>query len=101
MPDVDVATNFFLVLTVAADAVVVFAVLCGLAALVSSGADKTIRVWDLATAKEVAHAALADVSGVAWVDANQVVSAAARRVMIWKLPEAGKTEREEDARDDR
>jgi len=38
MPDVDVTTNFFLVLTLVADAVVVFAVLCALAALVSPNA---------------------------------------------------------------
>src|SRR5204863_4542047 len=60
--------------------------------LVSAGADKTIRAWDLASAKEIAHAALADVSGVVWIDANQVFSAAGRRVVIWKLPEAGKNE---------
>src|SRR5690348_11669573 len=36
MPDVDVATNFFLVLTVVADVVVAIAVLCALAALVSA-----------------------------------------------------------------
>jgi hypothetical protein len=42
MPDVDVATNFFLVLTIVADTVVVFAVLCGLAALVSAEARATV-----------------------------------------------------------
>jgi len=60
--------------------------------LVSAGADKTIRVWDVAGAKEIAHAALAEVRGVAWVNADQVVCAAGRRVVIWKLPEAGKNE---------
>jgi WD40 repeat protein len=49
-------------------------------------------VWDVAGGNEIAHAAPADVSGVAWVNAMQVVSAAGRRVVIWKLPEAGKNE---------
>jgi len=60
--------------------------------LVSAGADKTIRVWDVADGKEIAHAALADASGVAWINAEQVVSAAGRRVVIWKMQEAGKNE---------
>jgi disulfide bond formation protein DsbB len=42
MPDVDVATNFFLVLTIVADAVVVVAVLCALAALVSPRARTSV-----------------------------------------------------------
>ena len=45
MPDVDVATNFFLVLTIVADVVVVFAVLCALAALVSSSARASVTSW--------------------------------------------------------
>ena len=31
-------------------------------------------------------------NAVAWVNAEQIVSAAGRRVVIWKLPEAGKNE---------
>jgi disulfide bond formation protein DsbB len=42
VPDVDVATNFFLVLTIAADLVVVIAVLCALAALVSPTARASV-----------------------------------------------------------
>ncbi len=60
--------------------------------LVSAGIDKTIRVWDLAGGKEIALASLPDVSTVAWVNAAQVASAAGRRVVIWKMPEAGKNE---------
>ena len=45
MPDVDVATNFFLVLTIVADAVVVIAVLCALGALVSPRARATVVSW--------------------------------------------------------
>jgi WD40 repeat protein len=62
------------------------------AKLVSAGADKTIRVWDVAGGKEMAHAALAEVSGVAWVNGTQVVSAAGKRVVIWNMPAAGKNE---------
>jgi disulfide bond formation protein DsbB len=42
VPDVDVATNFFLVLTLAADAAVVIALFCALAALVSPRARETV-----------------------------------------------------------
>jgi disulfide bond formation protein DsbB len=42
MPDVDVATNFFLVLTLAADAAVVVALLAALAALVSPSARASV-----------------------------------------------------------
>jgi disulfide bond formation protein DsbB len=52
MPDVDVATNFFLVLTIVADTVVVFAVLCGLAALVSAEARATVTSWARAVAPQ-------------------------------------------------
>jgi disulfide bond formation protein DsbB len=52
MPDVDVTTNFFLVLTVVADAVVVFAVLCALAALVSPNARATVTSWARAVAPQ-------------------------------------------------
>jgi disulfide bond formation protein DsbB len=52
MPDVDVATNFFLVLTVVADAVVAFALLCALAALVSAGARATVASWARAIAPQ-------------------------------------------------
>jgi disulfide bond formation protein DsbB len=52
VPDVDVTTNFFLVLTVVADAVVVFAVLCGLAALMSSRARATVVSWARAIAPQ-------------------------------------------------
>lgn len=45
MPDVDVATNFFLVLTFVADAIVAFAVLAALAALVSPGARAVVVSW--------------------------------------------------------
>ena len=60
--------------------------------LVSAGVDKTVRVWEVAAGKEIAHAALAEAGPVAWVNATQVVSAAGRRVAIMKLPEAGKNE---------
>jgi disulfide bond formation protein DsbB len=52
MPDVDVTTNFFLVLTVVADAVVVGAVLCALAALMSSQARATVVSWARAIAPQ-------------------------------------------------
>jgi len=42
MPDVDVATNFFLVLTIVADVVIAIAVLCALAALVSARARTSV-----------------------------------------------------------
>jgi disulfide bond formation protein DsbB len=52
MPDVDVATNFFLVLTVVANVVVGVAVLCALAALVSSSARATVVSWARAVAPQ-------------------------------------------------
>ena len=52
MPDVDVTTNFLLVLTLVADAVVVFAVLCALAALVSPNARATVTSWARAVAPQ-------------------------------------------------
>ena len=52
MPDVDVTTNFFLVLTLVADAVVVFAVLCALAALVSPNARAAVTSWARAVAPQ-------------------------------------------------
>jgi disulfide bond formation protein DsbB len=52
MPDVDTATNFFLVLTVVADAVVVVALLCALAALVSTNARATVVAWARAIAPQ-------------------------------------------------
>jgi disulfide bond formation protein DsbB len=52
MPDVDVATNFFLVLTFVADAVVALAALCALAALVSSSARATVASWARAVAPQ-------------------------------------------------
>ena len=52
MPDVDVATNFFLVLTIVADVVVVLAVLCALAALVSSSARASVTSWARAIAPQ-------------------------------------------------
>ena len=45
MPNVDVTTNFFLVLTFAADAVVVFAALCALGALFSPRARAVVVGW--------------------------------------------------------
>jgi disulfide bond formation protein DsbB len=52
MPDVDAATNFFLVLTIVADVVVVFAVLCALAALVSANARASVTSWARAVAPQ-------------------------------------------------
>lgn len=52
MPNVDTATNFFLVLTVVADAVVAFALLCALAALVSRSARATVSRWARAVAPQ-------------------------------------------------
>jgi disulfide bond formation protein DsbB len=52
MPDVDVATNFFLVLTIVANAVVVVALLCALAALVSPGARASVVSWARAVAPQ-------------------------------------------------
>jgi disulfide bond formation protein DsbB len=52
MPDVDVATNFFLVLTVVADAVVVVAILCAIAALVSPQARASVLSWARAIAPQ-------------------------------------------------
>jgi disulfide bond formation protein DsbB len=52
MPDVDVATNFFLVLTIVADAIVVVAVVCALAALVSSSARAAVVSWARAVAPQ-------------------------------------------------
>ena len=45
MPDVDVTTNFFLVLTIVADAVVVVAVVLAIAALVSPRARRAVVSW--------------------------------------------------------
>jgi disulfide bond formation protein DsbB len=52
MPDVDLTTNFFLVLTIVADVVVVFAVLCALAALVSPNARASVTSWARAVAPQ-------------------------------------------------
>ncbi|HEY3669840.1 MAG TPA: disulfide oxidoreductase [Acidimicrobiia bacterium] len=52
MPDVDVATNFFLVLTIVADAVVAVAVLCAIAALVSPRARAPVVSWARAVAPQ-------------------------------------------------
>ena len=52
MPDVDVATNFFLVLTIVADAIVLVAVVCAVAALVSPGARATVVSWARAIAPQ-------------------------------------------------
>jgi disulfide bond formation protein DsbB len=52
MPDVDVTTNFFLVLTIVADAVVAFALLCAHAALVSPNARATVTSWARAVAPQ-------------------------------------------------
>ncbi len=52
MPDVDVATNFFLVLTIVADAVVAFAVVCAIAALVSPRARASVGSWARAVAPQ-------------------------------------------------
>jgi disulfide bond formation protein DsbB len=52
MPDVDVTTNFFLVLTIVADAIVVVAVACALAALVSSSARASVVSWARAVAPQ-------------------------------------------------
>jgi disulfide bond formation protein DsbB len=45
MPNVDVTTNFFLVLTLVADAVVVVALLCAVAAVVSGSARARVVGW--------------------------------------------------------
>jgi hypothetical protein len=50
VPDVDVSTNFFLVLTLFVDAVLVVGVVLAIAALVSRGA----RVWVVSFARAVA-----------------------------------------------
>jgi disulfide bond formation protein DsbB len=52
MPDVDVATNFFLVLTVVADAIVALALLCAVAALVSRSARASVVSWARAVAPQ-------------------------------------------------
>src|SRR6185503_954197 len=52
MPDVDVATNFFLVLTIVADVVVAFALVSALAALVSPHARATVVAWARAVAPQ-------------------------------------------------
>jgi len=52
MPDVDVATNFFLVLTIVADAVVALAVVAALAALLSSRARASVVSWARAIAPQ-------------------------------------------------
>jgi disulfide bond formation protein DsbB len=52
MPDVDVATNFFLVLTLVADAVVAVAVVCTVAAVVSPRARTTVVSWARAVAPQ-------------------------------------------------
>jgi disulfide bond formation protein DsbB len=52
VPDVDVATNFFLVLTIVADAVVALAVLGALAALVSPRARASVVSWARAIAPQ-------------------------------------------------
>jgi disulfide bond formation protein DsbB len=52
MPDVTVTTNFFLVLALVADAVVVVALVCALAALVSPSARATVVGWARAIAPQ-------------------------------------------------
>ena len=52
MPDVDVATNFFLVLTIVADLVVAVALVCALAALVSPRARASVVAWARAVAPQ-------------------------------------------------
>ena len=52
MPDVDVATNFFLVLTIVADAVVVIAIVCAVAALLSPRARASVVSWARAVAPQ-------------------------------------------------
>jgi disulfide bond formation protein DsbB len=52
MPDVDVATNFFLVLTLVADAVVALAVVGAIAALVSPRARASVVAWARAVAPQ-------------------------------------------------
>ncbi len=52
MPDVDVATNFFLVLTLVADALVAMAVVCAGAALVSPRARASVLSWARAVAPQ-------------------------------------------------
>ena len=52
MPDVDVATNFFLVLTIVADVVVAFALVSALAALVSPRARASVVAWARAVAPQ-------------------------------------------------
>jgi disulfide bond formation protein DsbB len=54
VPDVDVTTNFFLVLTIVADTIVVLALLCALAALVSPRARASVRSLALAVAPQSA-----------------------------------------------
>jgi disulfide bond formation protein DsbB len=62
MPDVDVATNFFLVLTIVADAIVAVATACALAALVSPTVRASVASW----ARAVAPQAVA----LAWIVAS-------------------------------
>src|SRR4051812_5667151 len=62
MPDVDVATNFFLVLTIVADVAVALALVCALAALVSSRARASVVSW--------AHAVAPQAVPLAWVVAT-------------------------------
>jgi disulfide bond formation protein DsbB len=52
MPDVDVTTNFFLVLTVVADAVVALALAGAIAALVSTPARAAVSSWARAVAPQ-------------------------------------------------
>jgi disulfide bond formation protein DsbB len=52
VPDVDVATNFFLVLTIVADAVVAVALVCAVAALVSPRARASVVSWARAIAPQ-------------------------------------------------
>jgi disulfide bond formation protein DsbB len=52
MPDVDVATNFFLVLTIVADVAVALAVVGAVAALVSSRARASVVSWARAIAPQ-------------------------------------------------
>jgi disulfide bond formation protein DsbB len=52
MPDVDVATNFFVVLTFVADAIVALAIVAALAALVSPSARAAVASWARAVAPQ-------------------------------------------------
>jgi WD40 repeat protein len=61
--------------------------------LLSTSADKTVRLFDIVAAKQIAQATIPDVTAAKFItNGTQIAAAAARRLVILKLPEGAATE---------